>query len=173
MPGEEHRRQRLRLHDDDPAAGSHHARELLERGLGVGDVVEHVAAPEPVEGAGRGIERGAVALAELESRRAQARPRERPRRLDALALRLDPEHASVGAHRLGQPERVESHAAAHVEAARARRKTEARDDGARRRLVEAVHPLQRDGEGNRLGRAAHAGLARTLTMTLVATATVR
>src|SRR4029453_9201252 len=84
-----------------------------------------------------------------------------------------PPARAQGAPRLGQPERVESHAAAHVEAARARRKTETRDDGARRRLVEAVHPLQRDGEGNRLGRAAHAGLARTLTMTLVATATVR
>jgi hypothetical protein len=143
--------------------------------------VEHVAAPEPVEGPVGGVHGDAVALAELEPRRAQARARERPRRLDALGRGLDAEHAPFGAHRFGQPQRVEPDAAAHVEAPRARRQAEARDDRARDRLVEAVHPLQRGGEGDGFRRpavgsvvtVAHAGLATTLTLTLVATATVR
>src|SRR5687767_15122176 len=50
MTGQEKGGERLRLLDHDEAARSDDAGKLLEGGLGVGDVVQHVATPEPVEG---------------------------------------------------------------------------------------------------------------------------
>src|SRR6185503_18926980 len=68
MPGEKERGQRLRLLHDHAAARAEHAGELLERERGVRDVMEHVAAPDPVEASVGGVDRGAVAHAELEPR---------------------------------------------------------------------------------------------------------
>ena len=70
--------------------------------------------------------------------------------------------------------------AAHVETARAGGELQIGDEGVRLRLLEAIHSLQRAGEGlgfprrsSRCVMMAHAGFARTLTFTVVATATVR
>jgi hypothetical protein len=112
-------------------------------------VVQHVAAPDPVEGGVADAEGRRVALTELETRGGQRVTDEGAGGLGALGRRLDAGHAAARSHRLGQPDGVEPGAAAHVETARAFGQPALRDDGVGLRLLEAVHPLQRFRE--RLG----------------------
>jgi hypothetical protein len=144
MAGQEHCREDLGLLDDDAAARPDDPHELAQRALGIHDVVQHVAAPNPVHApVGQG-NRGPVARLELEPVSRGLAAHERPRGLHLGLLRLDRHDPAVLAHRLGQPERVEPDAAAHVEPARAGRQPQLADDPPRFRLLEAVHPLERD-----------------------------
>lgn len=164
MAGQKKAGEELRLLHDDATAGTQHPGELPEGLAGLLDVMQHIATPDPIERGVREREGGSVALVELEARGGQRASREGPGRLDAIGRRLDADHAAVGADCLGEPERVEPHAASHIEAARASRQAEVRDEGARLRLLEAVHPLQRRRErlglrGGRPGRLVAHGVA--------------
>jgi hypothetical protein len=109
------RRQHLRLLDDDAAAGPDDAAELGQRLVRVEDVVEHVAAPDPVEAAVLHRQRRRVALEELEAAGVEALAHQFARRLHALGGRLDPQHAAPETDILGEPQRVEPDSAARVE----------------------------------------------------------
>ncbi len=135
---------RPRFLDDDAAARPDHPQKLPHGLLGVDDVVQHVPTPHPVHApVGQGNRR-AVTRLELEALAGGFTAHERARRLHLGQLRLDGHHSAALAHRLGQPERVEPHAAAHVEPPRARRQPQLSDDPPRFRLLEAVHALERD-----------------------------
>ena len=69
---------------------------------------------------------------------------ERAGRLHLGRLGLDGHDPAALADRLGQPERVEPDAAAHVEPARAGGQPQLADDSPRVRLLEPVHALERD-----------------------------
>jgi len=143
MAGEEHRGEDLGLLDHDAPARADHATELTQSLLGLDDVMEHVAAPDPVHAVIGKRDGGAVAGLELEPPALDPASHERPGRLDLLQLGLDAEHVTARPDRLGQPERVQPDAAAHVEPAGAGGQAEIANDLARFRLLEVVHPLER------------------------------
>src|SRR5262249_55952139 len=96
--------QKLGLLHDDPTAGTHDARELAQRATRVLDVMQNVAAPDPVEARVGHVELRGVAFPELETRRGRPLADERARRLHALPRRLDRDDAPTRADRLGEPE---------------------------------------------------------------------
>ena len=151
MTGQEHRVQELRLFHDDPAARANDTGELAERPARVLDVVEHIAAPDPVEARVGRVELRGVAFPKFQSRGGRPVGDERTRRLDALPRRLDPDDASPWADRLGEPEGEEPDATPDVETAGTLGQAEVGDERARFGLLEEIHALERLREGLGLG----------------------
>ena len=118
MAGQEDAGQQLRLLHDDAAARPQNPGELAQGPGGLRDVMQHVAAPHPVERGVREGKGGRVALTEVQARARERAGGEGTGRLDPLGRRLDADHATVGPHGLGEPERVQPDAAPHVEAVR-------------------------------------------------------
>src|SRR5262245_51656239 len=144
--------QELGFLHDDLAAGANDARELAECLARLLDMVEHVAAPDPVEARVGRIELRGVSRPELEPRAGGPATDQPARRIGAFGRRLDAHHAPARADRLGQPDGEEPGAAANVEAARAVGQAQIGDQRARLRLLEEVHALQRLPEGLGRGR---------------------
>src|SRR5215472_3439838 len=157
MPGQEERRKHLRFLDHDATARLDDAGKLAQRPLSVHDVVEDVAAPEPVHALIRHGKGRAVAHAELHTVCGGLPGREGAGRGDPWGFGLQGGYPTGWPHHLGEPERVETDATAHVEAVRGRGKVELLDDAAGLRLLEAIHALQ--GQLRPVGRA-HAPIVR-------------
>ena len=104
MAGQESSVQELGLLHDDPAARANDARELAQRPVRLLDVVEDVAAPDPVERRVGRVELGGVTLAKFETRGGSAVADKRAGRLRPFRRRLDAHHAPPWPDRLGQPE---------------------------------------------------------------------
>ena len=119
MAGQESSVQELGLLHDDPATGADDARKLGQRPARLLDVVEDVAAPDPVEARVGRVELGGVTHAELETRGDRSVADQLARRVRALRRWLDAHDAPARTDRLGQPDGEEPGAAADVEAARA------------------------------------------------------
>src|ERR1700730_9216678 len=117
MPRQKQGGEHLGFLDDDPPAGTHDAQNLPQGPLRLHDVMEHVAAPEPVDAAIRQGDGRAIALAKFEASCLELTADEDAGRFDSRGFRLDADHAPRAAHGLRQPEAVEADTAAHVESA--------------------------------------------------------
>src|SRR5437879_5125162 len=104
--------------------------------------MEHIAAPDPVEASRRLRNARAIALAKRQPLRVEPAAHERSGGFDPLFFWLDTDHMAAAADGLGQPQAVEPDAAAHVEAARARRQAENIDDPS------SPRPRQAEGAPN-------------------------
>src|SRR5215831_2949884 len=151
IPGKERTVQELRLLHDDPATGANDAGELAECPARVLDVMEDVAAPDPVEARVGRVELRGVALAKLEPPGERPAADERAGRVHTLRRGLDADDPPLRSDRLGEPEGEQPHPAPDVEAAGAVGQREVGDDRTRLRLLEQVHALERLREGLRLG----------------------
>src|SRR5882762_9903083 len=141
MAGQKRSVQELGLLHGDPATGANDACKLAQRSSRLLDVVQDVAAPDPVEARVGRVELGGITLAELETRGEGPVADQRARRLHALRRWLDAHDAPSWPDRLGEPDSEEPGTAPDVEAAGARGQVEVGDEDARFRLLEEVHAL--------------------------------
>src|SRR5262245_49525240 len=81
VAGQEDSVQELGFLHDDAATGTHDAGELAQRATGLLDVMQNVAAPDPVEARVGCVELRGLAFPELETRRGRPGAHQGPRRL--------------------------------------------------------------------------------------------
>jgi hypothetical protein len=126
-------RQEIRLDQQDRSPRRQARRQVADRSLGVGDVVQHRARGHEIEIAGIHRALDDVALPQLEARRRRLDEREIEIEGDCLAARLDP---------LGEPGGDRAVAATNLERPGARADAERLDVAAVHRVEQARHQRQ-------------------------------